>query len=725
MCYETVKTLVFSFDQPPKQVPSNKLPDGPVLGNGDIGAALSAQPQLGRLGIHLGKNDLWNSHSHWETPGARTYGVLNLFCPQASGTFRAQQRLADATVTAWLEGEEAAITLETRVLRQSNLMVQTLRCTRGQGEVRLELSPVEEDPEGRAWVEIRDGRIWGWKEFATPLQQWPCKACSITQVLGKPGPAFSIAAGEEVKIFTVLHTNLESECYEALCENDLAELDLEAGLRQHRRWWREFWEESALSIPSQPLLERFWYVSHYLMACCCQEGKFAPGLFGNWVTTDSPAWGGDYHLNYNYEAPWWGLYSSNHMSITEPYDQPLLDYMPAAQKAARDKLGCRGLYTLVGIGPKGLRTAALTDGQGRDDVNYWGQKSNAAYGAVNMLMAFYATYDQDYGRKIYPYLAQTARFWLDYLRWDGERYVVERDCIHENQAAARGVFSWADENTPDDGDHRNPLITLGLLRMLFQGLLDVCGECGIQAPEQGRWEDVLHHLSQFPTMLRQGRRVFRYTENATAWNEESNSLGIQHIFPAGCVGLGSDAELLEIGRETFRQLDRWEDYNAFPTYFPAGARLGIDPATLLDHLTEQIQKHGYPNGFLFFGGGGIEGCSGVPCTLNEMLLQSHEGVLRLFPVWDLGQDAAFTTLRAKGAFLVSAKLAGGEISSAQVVSERGKDCAICLPFPASLEVRCGGEAIPVTREAGVFSFSTQPGKTYHLHIRRERQRDYE
>ncbi len=56
---------------------------------------------------------------------------------------------------------------------------------------------------------------------------------------------------------------------------------------------------------------------------------------GPFVTRDEAAWGGDYHLNYNYQAPYWASFSSNHISLTDNFDQPLLDYMEAGRKQRR------------------------------------------------------------------------------------------------------------------------------------------------------------------------------------------------------------------------------------------------------------------------------------------------------------------------------------------------------------------------------------------------------
>ena len=69
-----------------------------------------------------------------------------------------------------------------------------------------------------------------------------------------------------------------------------------------------------------------YYQGLYTMAACSRDPKFPPGIFG-WTTTDTPAWNGDYHLNYNFQAPFYALYSSNRLEQAIPHDAPLLDFM--------------------------------------------------------------------------------------------------------------------------------------------------------------------------------------------------------------------------------------------------------------------------------------------------------------------------------------------------------------------------------------------------------------
>jgi hypothetical protein len=83
----------------------------------------------------------------------------------------------------------------------------------------------------------------------------------------------------------------------------------------------------------------------------------------------------------------------------------------------------------------------------------------------------------------------------------------------------------------------------------------------------------------------------------------------------------------------------------------------------------------------------------VTSSINEMMMQSHEEVIRLFPVWVKGVDASFTNLRAYGAFTVSSAIKGDEVAFAQIESEMGTDLTIVIPW-ASAKVTINGAPQP-------------------------------
>jgi alpha-L-fucosidase 2 len=80
----------------------------------------------------------------------------------------------------------------------------------------------------------------------------------------------------------------------------------------------------------------------------------------------------------------------------------------------------------------------------------------------------------------------------------------------------------------------------------------------------------------------------------------------------------------------------------------------------------------------------LEGNFAAAAALQEMLLQSYSGAIRIFPATpESWQDLSFKTLRAEGAFLVSAEREGGETKRVEIFSERGGDCLLENPFSGS------------------------------------------
>ena len=113
-------------------------------------------------------------------------------------------------------------------------------------------------------------------------------------------------------------------------------------------------------------------------------------------------------------------------------------------------------------------------------------------------------------------------------------------------------------------------------------------------------------------------------------------------------------------------------------------------------------------------GGGIEHLTTVPATINEMLLQGHEGVIRLFPCWDKKSPASFENLRADGAFLVSAKLENKKISGVKIKSLKGRKCNLDFAYVKSIRRESDGTEIPFERNGRIISFETQADESYLL-----------
>jgi hypothetical protein len=219
-------------------------------------------------------------------------------------------------------------------------------------------------------------------------------------------------------------------------------------------------------------------------------------------------------------------------------------------------------------------------------------------------------------------------------------------------------------------------------------------------------------MSDWPLQERNGKTVFRYTEKGMAWND-GNTLGIQQIFPAGAIGLDSSPKELEVSRAMIDAMARWDDQNGACSWYTACARIDYPPEIILQHLRKLYDRSSMPNGLLNFGAGGIENVS-PSLAVSEMLLQSHDGVLLFFPCWPKNLDARFGTLRAVGAFLVSAELKTGAITHVKITSEKGKDCTVLNPWPGRT-VRVSRNGQPSQSLLGDrLTFKTIPGDTFEL-----------
>lgn len=684
------------FTKPPAHVPSEMMPDGPLLGNGGVGVVMAGPAE--QQWFCIGRNDFWT-----RTPGDASIiavGRIGLTIPELKGaTYHQEEDLEHAEVRGrFTEGGTTVLT-RSWVDANQNLLVTELR-SEGQKSVAVsvrQMSGAANSPEPvRAQSVDVEQRICSFDRKADELPG-RCREVSVATRVLAPGVTmnhdgemvFTLRPGETAAVVTSVMSDLDTPDFATATARRVAGLrrsDIARLNKAHRRWWARFWARSFIEIPDQEIESR-WYAALYVMGSCSRAGQVAPGLWGNWITTNRPAWHGDFHLNYNFEAPYYIVYSSNHTDLAAPYYQALSDYIPNGRAMAK-RHGWTGIHFPVCIGPWGLAP--------EDPDRDWGQRSDAAYAALNFIWGYQYTQDLGFLRHIaYPYLREVAAFWKDYLRLENGRYVIDNDSIHEGS-----------------GPDVNGVLSLGLVHTLFKNMVEMSQDLGVDAGHRAKWRDICDRLSAYPLQIRDGRQVFRYTEKGLAW-ADGNTLGIQQIFPAGAVGLDSDPKLLDICRNMIDVMARWHDGNGFSSWYTACARVGIDPKLILSKMREECLRCSYPNLVLSYGGGGIENVSGF-LAINEMLMQSHEGVIRLFPDWPLDEDARFGSLRAVGAFLVSARLYGGVISDVRIVSEKGRLCPVQNPWPgrAVRLVRSGGHEEVVNGDR--FTFKTSPGESLAL-----------
>jgi hypothetical protein len=112
----------------------------------------------------------------------------------------------------------------------------------------------------------------------------------------------------------------------------------------------------------------------------------------------------------------------------------------------------------------------------------------------------------------------------------------------------------------------------------------------------------------------------------------------------------------------------------------------------------------------------IEALPILQLAINEMLLQSYTGTIRVFPAVTEGWEGRFR-LHAVGRFVVSAERAGGRTRYAVIESRGGEPCRVANPWPGcpvALYRQVEGWSPVRTLAGAVFSFETAMGAVYLL-----------
>lgn len=685
----------------PQLIPSDVSTDAPLMGNGDI--TMSVGYKENTLRYYLSKNDFWRLRSQADKlSGPRVVGFVDINIDGMDNAgFSARQSLGNGVTTCVLHKDIQKIEASSRVSATGNFIFIELSATGKAAKVSIQLTA----PENRQ-AKLETGKTgdiyWLTRSFKDSVDIPSEVAVSLKAVnadantiLLKPGKKEIIAIAVESGFKKAEPLEYVLEQIKKINAGRVAAL-----MMQHDKWWKSYWSKSSVTIEDTVLMKAY-YQGLYTMAACSRDPQFPPGIFG-WTTTDNPEWNGDYHLNYNFQAPFYGLYAANRLQQGEPQDAPLIDFMPRGEWYAKNVTHTRGILYPVGIAPLGIevtRNFAVGGYQKKGDIEqeglFYGQRSNAAYGLVNMAQYWRCTYDKKYAEKIYPYALAVVNFWEDYLTYENGRYVIYGDAIHEGS-----------------GKDKNPILSLGLIRDAFELVIDLSSALQADEDRQLKWKDMLSKLSAFPVQMRNGKKVFRYTEEGVDWWND-NGLGIQHIYPANAITLASNEDLLTVARNTIGEMQRWRDMNTTSSFFMAATRVGFDSSVIMDEL-HKYALHTYPNGFQLRNPHGIENSCTVANALNEMLCMSAGNIIRLFRVFPRNQNASFKNIRAWGAFLVSSRLTNGVVSNVTIISEKGNPCIMMNPWPGKkvLVVRNGKVAGTISGDK--LSFNTGVNETVAL-----------
>ncbi|MBD2871377.1 glycosyl hydrolase family 95 catalytic domain-containing protein [Paenibacillus arenilitoris] len=489
-----------------------------------------------------------------------------------------------------------------------------------------------------------------------------------------------------------------------------------------RSSWSEYWSRSSVALEDE-FLERVWYRNLYFFHCSVKPDATCPGLFANWSYGNiGSEWHGDYHMNYNTQQPFWVAFSSNHADKHLAYVSMVEHVLPISRKWAKDYYGLRGAYFPHSAYPVEMNVMPYP-------VPHWGWEVCETPWTVQSLWWHYL-YTMDLAfleERAFVPMKEAALFMVDYLKrpdargeaWGDDRYHIFPTVVPELY-----------ELTPGFKKNRDCIVDLTLTKFLFLAFEKACAELGRDEEEAellAEVREVLRKLPDYPTAESRRGTVFVSVPGEDPEVVYNVPNGIATVFPGEDHGLHSSPEEYEIAVNSYLN-HRNEGGNELVFYHMAGARLGVLD---LERFKRQIAYCLLPNGTctdkLLEAGGRYSDTTpfdymspmgvwfenfALPAVINECLMQSYNGIIRLFPNWPPDLRASFATLRAVGGFLVSAAAENGQARDVEIVSEAGTRLRIYNPWEGGAICRRGEREERL--EGAIFELDTAKGETIRL-----------
>lgn len=460
--------------------------------------------------------------------------------------------------------------------------------------------------------------------------------------------------------------------------------------------WRDYWNLSSIALDDE-FLEESWYRNQYFLNCSARAGAVCPRLYGNWPLPKGAPWSGEFVMDYNTEQAFWGTFSSNHLETNLAYAEMIELILPVGRNWAK------GFYQLPGAFIAQRHWAVETP---TIPVPWfgWGNIMSCTPWAMQGLWWHYLySMDKEFLRtRAFGPIKEATQFMNAFMRrpdahgpsspWKDNKFHIYPTQSPEIWRKHFGEPAFSDA-MPD----------LTLTKFLFNAYLRACRDLEIEQQESVLMKEVEEILAHFPEYQTKpsprGGDVFVDVAGASPDAIYNTPNTLMPVFPGDEIGLHSPRHVYELAANTYRNQQN-EGGNELVFKHVQGARLGLldlekfkralrycqmPDGTFTDLLLEAggRNKDSTPDDLLEHYGLWLENFA-IPMVINECLLQSYNGELRLFPNWRPANGSAkFQTLRGVGAFLVSAEYRDGKVRWVRITSEAGQLLRVVNPWKSA------------------------------------------
>ncbi|WP_395802504.1 glycosyl hydrolase family 95 catalytic domain-containing protein [Daejeonella sp.] len=453
---------------------------------------------------------------------------------------------------------------------------------------------------------------------------------------------------------------------------------LKSGFEQHKKrhldWWSKFWAKSNLQVPD-PILQHQWEMEQYKFGSSARENTPPISLQAVWSADNGriPPWKGDFHHDLNTQLSYWPSYSANHLDEAMGY----LNHFETNKENYKR-------YTKQFFGKEGIAVPGVTTLDGTE-MGGWIQYSLSPTVSAWISQHYYLQWRYSMDKKFlkekaYPWIKSTAQFLEQISVLDAETGKRKLVISSSPEINDNDISAWFTKTSNYD---------LSLMQYNFKVAAELANELNLKEDAK-HWQEM---YAQLPELALSEKKELMVTPDFPYSSSHRHFSHMMAIHPLGLVKWEDSETSKEIIQSSIKLLDNigpkgWVGYSySWLGNLKARAKDGEGAAKALTifakafcssnsfHVNGDQTKSGYSDAH--YRPFTLEGNFAFASGLQEMLMQSHAGFLEIFPAipasWD---NVSFQTLRAEGAFLVSAEKENGKLKSLKIQSEKGGNLKI-------------------------------------------------
>jgi alpha-L-fucosidase 2 len=494
--------------------------------------------------------------------------------------------------------------------------------------------------------------------------------------------------------------------------------------------WRSVWNRSLMDY-GDDYLNNLWYLTMYY-ANASQGGKY-PGRFNNGLwgwSRDVQNW--NFYFHWNQQQLFWPLNAAGFHDLVSPYLDFRFNSLPQAKKDAKEYFNSNGAFI-----------SDVTERRGFNSSGESHNHTPVAEIALDFWRQYQYTGDRTFLKeKALPFIVEAARFFGSVLvkESDGlyhakegtgyEGWILLKDGLTE-LVYSRALFSAALDalkitgtSLPEATKWREVLEHLAPLPVIPAGENAISAEKAGYKLKTGFFKGEscpADHIFAAGWGIKENKMltVYNPVEDSSVNHGLKLLDGIfpsvpsSPVFPSGVIGLSQKGTQLfdEMSATALlygSEVTGWDpvpivlarlglakelhaDLARFPsrwqTYCNGWGHWGMENEINKDaewffrtNMVKDVKSdEKFPLRMWPFRHMSMESMSVLATAMNESLLQSYDGILRVFPAFPDNKHGRFT-LHAEGGFVVSAEIKSGEIQWICVKSLLGNPCKLKLPW---------------------------------------------